>query len=79
MTATTPGTPPLLGVIGGSGVYDIDGLTEVEWRKVDSPFGAPSDQLMFGRLDGQLVRLSGDLPLLSVERRQGGSDGLREI
>jgi 5'-methylthioadenosine phosphorylase len=46
-------TEVLVGVIGGSGVYDIAGLTDVEWRRVDSPWGRPSDDLMFGRLDGQ--------------------------
>jgi len=50
-----PGCPPVIGVIGGSGIYDIDGLTNVEWRLVESPFGAPSDELMFGDLDGQRV------------------------
>lgn len=44
---------PVLGIIGGSGVYDIDGLTNKEWRRIDSPFGAPSDELLFGELDGQ--------------------------
>jgi 5'-methylthioadenosine phosphorylase len=44
---------PVLGIIGGSGVYDIDGLTDKQWRKVDSPFGEPSDELLFGTLDGQ--------------------------
>ncbi len=43
----------VLGIIGGSGVYDIDGLTDREWRKVNTPFGAPSDDLLFGTLDGQ--------------------------
>ena len=43
----------LVGIIGGSGVYDIPGLTEVSWKAVDTPWGAPSDQLMFGTLDGQ--------------------------
>jgi 5'-methylthioadenosine phosphorylase len=43
----------MIGVIGGSGVYDIEGLTDVEWRTVESPFGQPSDQLLFGTLDGQ--------------------------
>jgi len=46
-------TQPVLGIIGGSGVYDIDGLTNKEWRKVDSPFGDPSDELLFGELNGQ--------------------------
>src|SRR5216683_3165621 len=48
-------SPPVIGVIGGSGLYQIDGLTDVEWRRVDSPFGKPSDALCFGRLDGQQV------------------------
>ena len=43
----------VLGIIGGSGVYDIDGLAGREWRKIDTPFGAPSDDLLFGELDGQ--------------------------
>ncbi len=44
---------PVLGIIGGSGVYDIDGLSAKEWRRVETPFGPPSDQLLFGELDGQ--------------------------
>ena len=44
---------PVLGVIGGSGLYDIEGLENVEWREVGSPFGSASDQLLFGSLDGQ--------------------------
>ena len=47
--------PPVIGVIGGSGLYDIDGLTDTAWRSVDSPFGPPSDAFLFGRLDGQPV------------------------
>ncbi len=43
----------VLGIIGGSGVYDIDGLADREWRRVETPFGAPSDELLFGTLDGQ--------------------------
>ena len=49
---TPTGVAPVLGVIGGSGVYDIDGLGHAEWRRVDSPFGRPSDELLFGELDG---------------------------
>ena len=44
---------PVLGIIGGSGLYQIDGLTNVEWISVDTPFGAPSDALLTGDLDGQ--------------------------
>jgi 5'-methylthioadenosine phosphorylase len=43
----------VLGIIGGSGVYEIDGLANVRWQRVDSPFGEPSDSLLFGDLDGQ--------------------------
>jgi 5'-methylthioadenosine phosphorylase len=50
---TAPGTPPILGIIGGSGVYDIDGLTNVRWERVLTPWGEPSDDLMFGELGGQ--------------------------
>jgi 5''-deoxy-5''-methylthioadenosine phosphorylase len=46
-------TTPVLGIIGGSGVYDIDGMTDTEWRRVASPFGEPSDELLFGTLNGQ--------------------------
>lgn len=46
------GAPVRLGVVGGSGLYDIDGLTEAEWVSVDSPFGAPSDAILRGRLGG---------------------------
>ena len=40
-----------IGVIGGSGVYQIDGLADANWVTVESPFGAPSDALLTGRLD----------------------------
>ena len=52
---TQPATPPVIGVIGGSGVYDIEGLTNTEWRQIASPFGIPSDELLFGELDGQQI------------------------
>ena len=42
----------MIGVIGGSGVYDIDGLEGAEWISVESPWGDPSDQILRGRLDG---------------------------
>jgi 5'-methylthioadenosine phosphorylase len=43
---------PVIGLIGGSGLYDIDGLEEREWRRVETPWGEPSDALLFGRLEG---------------------------
>jgi 5'-methylthioadenosine phosphorylase len=44
---------PVIGIIGGSGVYKIDGLTNTHWEKIVGPFGDPSDDLLFGDLDGQ--------------------------
>ena len=49
------GTPPIIGVIGGSGVYDINGLENTKWRELHSPFGSPSDELLFGELEGQKI------------------------
>jgi len=43
---------PLVGIIGGSGLYDMPGLEEVEQRDVDTPFGRPSAPTTLGRLDG---------------------------
>ena len=40
-----------IGVIGGSGVYEIDGLQDAQWVTVETPFGAPSDAVLTGRLD----------------------------
>ncbi len=39
-------------MIGGSGLYDIDGLEDRVWRRQESPWGEPSDDLLHGRLDG---------------------------
>ena len=50
-----PGTPPVVGVIGGSGVYDIEGLEQAAWHQVDSPFGTPSDEFLIGYLGGQKI------------------------
>jgi len=41
-------TKTVLGIIGGSGVYDIAGLENAHWRRVESPWGEPSDELLFG-------------------------------
>ncbi len=45
--------PRRLGIIGGSGIYEIDGLENPEWVSVSSPFGAPSDLILTGVLSGQ--------------------------
>lgn len=46
----------IIGVIGGSGIYEIDGLENVRWETVTSPFGKVSDDILFGELDGVLMR-----------------------
>jgi 5'-methylthioadenosine phosphorylase len=42
----------MIGVIGGSGLYQIDGLEGASWVRVDTPWGEPSDKVLVGRLDG---------------------------
>jgi len=41
-----------IGVIGGTGLYDVEGLVEVEEINIDTPFGKPSDSIITGRLEG---------------------------
>lgn len=43
----------MLGIIGGSGIYNLEGLTETHWEKISSPFGEPSDELLFGKIHGE--------------------------
>jgi 5'-methylthioadenosine phosphorylase len=45
-------TKTVLGIIGGSGVYDISGLENARWQHVDSPWGEASDDLLLGTLSG---------------------------
>ncbi|MBD3677479.1 MAG: S-methyl-5'-thioadenosine phosphorylase [Rhodobacteraceae bacterium] len=42
----------MIGVIGGSGVYEIDGLEDARWQAVETPWGAPSDEILTGTLGG---------------------------
>ncbi len=45
--------PPMkLGVIGGSGLYELEALQDREWRPVTTPWGDPSDELLHGHIDG---------------------------
>lgn len=46
----------ILGVIGGSGFYNLPGLTNPEWRPAGSPWGIPSDAILFAEIDGLPVR-----------------------
>ncbi|GGF44319.1 5'-methylthioadenosine phosphorylase [Mameliella alba] len=45
-------TDTMIAVIGGSGIYDIEGLEGAAWQAVDSPWGTPSDEILTGTLDG---------------------------
>ena len=51
MKAVEPG----IGIIGGSGLYELEGLSDVKWQKVPTPFGAPSDAYCVGRFGGRRV------------------------
>jgi 5'-methylthioadenosine phosphorylase len=44
-----------IGIIGGSGLYSIEGFTNQKWVKVKTPFGSPSDELLTGKLAGREV------------------------
>ena len=46
---------PRVGVIGGSGLYELEGLTDVRWHRVRTPFGDPSDAYCIGRLGDREV------------------------
>jgi len=48
-------TPHRIGIIGGSGLYHIEGLTQQRWLTVKTPFGLPSDQFLSGKLAGREV------------------------
>jgi 5'-methylthioadenosine phosphorylase len=54
----------VLGVLGGSGVYELPGLANVRWETVATPWGEPSDALCFGELDG--------LPMVFLPRHGRG-------
>src|SRR5687768_2034413 len=44
-----------IGIIGGSGLYHIEGFTNQKWVKLKTPFGSPSDDLLTGQLGGREV------------------------
>ncbi len=53
-----------IGIIGGSGLYAIDALEDAQWRTIDTPWGAPSDAILFGRV--------GDVRLRFLPRHRRG-------
>ncbi len=57
-------TQTMIGIIGGSGVYDIDTLENPQWVEVDTPWGKPSDAILTGTL--------GDIPMAFLPRHGRG-------
>ena len=55
MTAKRAAPEPAIGVLGGSGLYEMEGLEEIRWVKVRTPFGEPSDAYCTGRFAGRRV------------------------
>lgn len=49
-------TASVLGIIGGSGFYNLPGLTNAHWETVSGPWGDPSDQILFADIDGLPIR-----------------------
>jgi len=45
-----------IGIIGGSGLYDIEGIEEQQWLSIETPWGDPSDEILFGRIGDVQVR-----------------------
>src|SRR5580692_11474554 len=54
----------VIGIVGGSELYELEGLTDTAWKRIDSPFGRPSDDLLFGRF--------GDVPVVFLPRHGRG-------
>ncbi len=56
MTETqTETVTPVIGILGGSGLYNIEGLEDTAWEKIGTPWGDPSDALLIGKFQGTKV------------------------
>lgn len=49
-------TKTVLGLIGGSGIYDMPGIKNAEWKTINSPWGEPSDAILHGEINGLPIR-----------------------
>ncbi|MGD9668074.1 MAG: S-methyl-5'-thioadenosine phosphorylase [Hyphomicrobiaceae bacterium] len=49
-------TKAVLGIVGGSGVYDVPGITNAHWERVTSPWGEVSDEILFAEIEGLPIR-----------------------
>jgi len=56
--------PSVIGIVGGTGLYDLGGLPGTRWVRMESPFGEPSDELLFGKI--------GDQPFVFLPRHGRG-------
>ena len=59
----------MIGVIGGSGLYEIDGLGDARWQEVETPWGTPSDAILTGTLDGVALGLPALLRAVKLQKR----------
>src|ERR1700749_377093 len=57
-------TKAVLGIIGGSGIYDLPGITNPQLKVTESPWGKPSEPLLMGEIDG--------LPIVILSRHDKG-------
>ncbi len=46
----------VLGIVGGSGFYNLPGIAHAEWKRINGPWGAPSDEILFADIDGLPIR-----------------------
>ena len=58
-----------IGVIGGSGLYDLEGIKDLEPRGISTPFGSPSDEYLCGSLQGVEVCFLPRLPGVGIVQR----------
>ena len=49
-------TRAVLGIIGGSGLYHLPNIKDPHWQKVSTPWGDPSDEILFAEVDGLPIR-----------------------
>ena len=80
----------VLGIVGGSGLYDLPGLTHAVWTRVTSPWGEPSDDILFAEIDvPQLLSIEIETPqargaeprddALAIGDGRGGAEGIRLV
>ena len=43
-----------LGIIGGSGLYKMEGFQKTKWKKINTPFGKPSDEILIAKFEKTL-------------------------